>query len=144
MGGQFLLIQNRQGKTRLAKWWEPTPETERRRLKRDVHKLVMSRDQRIHSNFASFEDKLLVYRRYAGIFCCICIKNDDNQLYFLEALHLFVEILDTFFGNVCELDIVFHFAEVYEALDEIFLAGEVSETSRKVILGRMETFESQQ
>lgn len=103
----------------------------------------MSRDQRNHSNFASFEDNILVYRRYAGLFCCICIEPDDNELYFLEALQLFVEILDTFFGNVCELDIVFHFAEVYAALDEMFLAGEVSETSRKVVLGRLETFERQ-
>lgn len=27
----------------------------------------------------------------------------------LEAIHLFVEILDHFFSNVCELDLVFNF-----------------------------------
>ena len=31
----------------------------------------------------------------------------------LEAIHLFVEILDVYFGNVCELDLVFKFEKVY-------------------------------
>jgi hypothetical protein len=30
----------------------------------------------------------------------------------LEAIHLFVEILDVYFGNVCELDLVFRFDKV--------------------------------
>jgi len=46
-------------------------------------------------------------------------------------------VLDTFFGNVCELDLVFNFYKVYAILDEIFLAGEVQETSRGVVLGRL-------
>ena len=45
--------------------------------------------------------------------------------------------MDQFFSNVCELDIVFHFNKVYALLDEFILAGEVQETSKKVILERM-------
>jgi AP-2 complex subunit sigma-1 len=30
----------------------------------------------------------------------------------LEAIHFFVEVLDAFFGNVCELDLVFNFYKV--------------------------------
>jgi hypothetical protein len=30
----------------------------------------------------------------------------------LEAIHFFVEVLDSFFGNVCELDLVFNFYKV--------------------------------
>lgn len=36
----------------------------------------------------------------------------DNELATLEAVHLFVEILDHFFSNVCELDLVFNFHKV--------------------------------
>jgi len=59
----------------------------------------------------------------------------------LEAIHLFVEILDTFFDNVCELDLVFNFYKVYAILDEIFLAGEIEETSKDVVLMRLEELE---
>ena len=37
---------------------------------------------------------------------------NDNELGCLEAIHLFVEILDQYFGNVCELDLVFNFHKV--------------------------------
>ena len=33
----------------------------------------------------------------------------ENELTCLEAIHLFVEVLDKYFSNVCELDLVWHF-----------------------------------
>jgi AP-2 complex subunit sigma-1 len=64
---------------------------------------------------------------------------------------------DTFFDNVCELDLVFNFykvrdhaiaethwinqEQVYAILDEIFLAGEVEETSKDVVLARLDELE---
>ena len=45
---------------------------------------------------------------------------------------------DQFFGNVCELDLVFNFNKVYMILDEFFLAGEVQETSKQAILHRVQ------
>lgn len=71
----------------------------------------------------------MVYRRYAGLFFCVCVDANDNELAYLEAIHLFVEVLgsvcfaanlylrltaklDTFFDNVCELDLVFNFYKV--------------------------------
>ena len=75
-----------------------------------------------------------------------------------------MEVLDSFFGNVCELDLVFNFykvgerfcwwegveteggggkdeanmMQVYAILDEVFLAGEIEETSKQVVLTRLE------
>lgn len=49
-----------------------------------------------------------------------------------------MEVLDTFFSHVCELDLIWHFHKVYMILDEFILAGEIQETSKKVILDRME------
>lgn len=116
-------------------------DAEKVRTKGEVHRLVASRDQKYQSNFVEFEKFKLVYRRYAGLFFCACIDESDNELYYLEALHFFVEVLDSFFSNVCELDIVFNFYKVYAILDEVFLAGEMEETSKKVILERLEEFE---
>ena len=51
----------------------------------------------------------VVYRRYAGLFFSMCVDVTDNELAYLESIHLFVEILDHYFSNVCELDLVFNF-----------------------------------
>lgn len=37
---------------------------------------------------------------------------NDNELLALETVHLFVELLESYFSNVCELDIVFNFNKV--------------------------------
>jgi len=61
---------------------------------------------------SQFRNYKIVYRRYAGLFFCLCVDANDNELACLEAIHLFVEVLDAFFGNVCELDLVFNFYKV--------------------------------
>lgn len=123
-----------------------------------VHRLIAPRDQKYQSNFVEFRSSpshsassanntlvrqnlsstKIVYRRYAGLFFCVCVDANDNELAYLEAIHFFVEVLDQFFGNVCELDLVFNFYKVYAILDEVFLAGEIEETSKMVVLARLE------
>jgi AP-2 complex subunit sigma-1 len=61
---------------------------------------------------AQYRDNKIVYRRYAGLFFSLCVDVSDNELAYLEAIHLLVELLDQFFGNVCELDLVFNFHKV--------------------------------
>ena len=67
--------------------------------------------------------------------------SQDNDLSYLEGIHLFVELLDRYFGNVTELDLVYNFSKVYVALDEYILAGEIQETSQAVILDRLQVLE---
>lgn len=59
-----------------------------------------------------FRTHKIIYRRYAGLFFSLCVDITDNELAYLECIHLFVEILDHFFSNVCELDLVFNFHKV--------------------------------
>eukprot|EP00195_Chlamydomonas_chlamydogama_P010334 CAMPEP_0202893514 /NCGR_PEP_ID=MMETSP1392-20130828/3085_1 /ASSEMBLY_ACC=CAM_ASM_000868 /TAXON_ID=225041 /ORGANISM="Chlamydomonas chlamydogama, Strain SAG 11-48b" /LENGTH=144 /DNA_ID=CAMNT_0049577875 /DNA_START=178 /DNA_END=612 /DNA_ORIENTATION=- len=140
MGIRFLLLQNRAGKTRLAKYYIPMDDADKRKLEYEVHRLVVSRDPK-HTNFAEFRTYKIVYRRYAGLFFTMCIDVSDNELMCLEAIHLFVEILDHYFQNVCELDLVFNFHKVYLILDEFICAGEIQETAKKVILERLAELE---
>ena len=42
---------------------------------------------------AQFRNHKLVYRRYAGLFFSFCVDANDNELVWLEAIHLFVEVL---------------------------------------------------
>jgi AP-1 complex subunit sigma 1/2 len=43
-------------------------------------------------------------------------------------------VLDRYFGNVCELDIIFNFHKAYYLLDEVLLNGELQESNKREIL----------
>ena len=92
------------------------------RLRGEVHRLVAPRDQKYQSNFvevrgclsltpyshwhwSKFRNYKIVYRRYAGLFFCLCVDANDNELAYLEAIHLFVEILGrlTLFHSLCSI-----------------------------------------
>ena len=148
---RFFLLQNRQGKTRLSKWYVPPPsqtqsgttanaEAEKARIEAECHRLVTARDKK-YTNFIEYNSYKLIYRRYAGLFFTIAVDVTDNELSYLETIHLFVELLDSYFSNVCELDIVFNFNKVYSILDEFMLAGELEETSKREILERVKMME---
>ena len=42
-----------------------------------------------------------------------------------------MELLDKYFGSVCELDIIFNFEKAYFVLDELLIAGEVQVSLNK-------------
>lgn len=42
----------------------------------------------------------LPFDRYASLYFIACVDKDDNELIILEQIHLFVEVLDRYFGNV--------------------------------------------
>lgn len=45
-------------------------------------------------------EHLIQFCRYASLYFCMCIDQDDNELEVLEIIHHFVEILDRYFGSV--------------------------------------------
>lgn len=47
------------------------------------------------------------------------------------------QVLNEYFHNVCELDLVFNFYKVYTVVDEMFLAGEIRETSQTKVLKQL-------
>lgn len=49
-------------------------------------------------------------------------------------MHRYVEQMDKYYGNVCELDIIFNFQKAYFILDELLIAGELQESSKKNVL----------
>ncbi|KAL4433294.1 hypothetical protein ABPG77_003342 [Micractinium sp. CCAP 211/92] len=133
---RFFLLQNRAGKTRLAKYYTPLGDDDKKRTEDEVYRLIANRDAKF-TNFLEYKTFKVVYRRYAGLYFIFCVDVTDNELLYLETIHLFVEILDHYFGNVCELDLVFGFHKVYCILDEFIIGGEIQETSKKVILERL-------
>jgi AP-1 complex subunit sigma 1/2 len=79
-------------------------------------------------------DTKVVYRRYASLFFIAGCSSTDNELITLEIVHRYVEQMDKYYGNVCELDIIFNFQKAYFILDELLLAGEMQESSKKNVL----------
>ena len=89
----------------MSKWYVPPPtnsstgadaESEKVRIEAEVHRLVTARDKK-YTNFIEYNNYKIIYRRYAGLFFTIAVDVQDNELSYLETIHLFVELLDAYF-----------------------------------------------
>nr|XP_019609250.1 PREDICTED: AP-1 complex subunit sigma-3 isoform X2 [Rhinolophus sinicus] len=95
----FILLFSRQGKLRLQKWYTTLPDKERKKITREIVQIVLSRGHRT-SSFIEWKELKLVYKRYASLYFCCAVENQDNELLTLEIVHRYVELLDKYFGNV--------------------------------------------
>jgi AP-2 complex subunit sigma-1 len=182
----------------------PYDDEEKMKIRGEVHRLVAPRDTKYQSNFVEvsprqpstgwpkvtrtqFRNYKIIYRRYAGLFFGVCVDANDNEFAYLEAIHLFVEVLGewrtahlpsaltpklrrflwqcaSLSGAEASPTSASRFAnsilssistkqvclssrtssscwQVYAILDEVFLAGEIQETSKSAILDRLEVLE---
>ncbi|KAH7522868.1 hypothetical protein JRO89_XSUnG0092200 [Xanthoceras sorbifolium] len=104
----FVLLVSRQGKVRLTKWYSAYSQKERVKVIRELSGIILARAPKL-CNFVEWRGLKVVYKRYAGLYFCMCIDQDDNELETLDIIHHYVEILDRYFGSVCELDLIFNF-----------------------------------
>lgn len=125
----YVLLISRQGKLRLAKWFATVASKAKTKIIQDVTHLVLARRPRM-CNVIEYKGAKIVYRQYASLFFVCEIGENDNELLTLEIIHRYVEILDKYFGNVCELDLVFNFQKAYALLDELVVAGELLESNK--------------
>lgn len=49
---------------------------------------------------------LLILYRYASLYFCCGLEDQDNELLALEVLHRYVELLDKYFGNVSKSELL--------------------------------------
>ncbi|GBG27577.1 AP-1 complex subunit sigma-1 [Hondaea fermentalgiana] len=133
MGVEVMLLVSRQGKVRLTKFYKAYEKKEKARIVREISSMVLSRPNKL-CNFLAWRTGTIVYKRYASLYFISVIDNKSNELLQLEQIHLYVEILDRYFGNVCELDVIFNFNRCYHILDELLLGGELEETSKREVL----------
>ncbi|XP_019955818.2 AP-1 complex subunit sigma-1A isoform X1 [Paralichthys olivaceus] len=134
---RFMLLFSRQGKLRLQKWYTATAERDKKKMVRELMQIVLARKPKMCS-FLEWRDLKIVYKRYASLYFCCAIEEQDNELITLEVIHRFVELLDKYFGSVCELDIIFNFEKAYFILDEFLMGGEIQDTSKKSVLKAIE------
>lgn len=137
MAVKFVLLLSRQGKVRLSKWYTTYTQKDRAKIIRDITPLVLGRAVKL-CNFLDYQDIKVVYKRYASLYFVMGIDSGDNELITLELVHHYVEVLDRYFGNVCELDLIFNFHKAYFMLDEMLIAGQLQEPSKKAITRAIE------
>uniref|UniRef100_A0A8C2CWF5 AP-4 complex subunit sigma-1 n=1 Tax=Cyprinus carpio TaxID=7962 RepID=A0A8C2CWF5_CYPCA len=103
---KFLLMVNKQGQTRLSKYYEQVELGKRAALEADVVRGCLAR-RKEECSFVEYKDYKLVYRQYAALFIVVGITENENELSIYELVHNFVEVLDKYFSRVSELDVSF-------------------------------------
>jgi len=84
----------------------------------------------------------IVFRKYATLFFIVATDEEENELAILEFLHLVVETFDSYFENVCEIDIMFNIDRAYMILDELISNGNIQESNKMKALGSVRVIDS--
>ena len=127
-----MLLVNRQGKIRLMKWYDSYLVSERQKYIKELSVMVIGRSARL-SNVIEWNNYKIIYKRFASLYFITLCDKEENELIILELLQHCVECLDRYFGNVCELDIIFNFHKAYYIIEEILSGGNIQESDRKEI-----------
>ncbi|CAI5764111.1 AP-4 complex subunit sigma-1 [Podarcis lilfordi] len=126
---KFFLMVNKQGQTRLSRYYEYMDLHKRTILEAEVIKHCLSRSKE-QCSFIEYKDFKLVYRQYAALFIVVGINETENEMAVYELIHNFVEVLDKYFSRV----IMFKLDRVHIILDEMVLNGCIVETNKTRIL----------
>uniref|UniRef100_A0A2K5V3H9 AP-4 complex subunit sigma-1 n=1 Tax=Macaca fascicularis TaxID=9541 RepID=A0A2K5V3H9_MACFA len=103
---KFFLMVNKQGQTRLSKYYEHVDISKRTLLETEVIKSCLSRSNE-QCSFIEYKDFKLIYRQYAALFIVVGVNDTENEMAIYEFIHNFVEVLDEYFSRVSELDVSF-------------------------------------
>ncbi|XP_023130175.1 AP-4 complex subunit sigma-1 isoform X3 [Amphiprion ocellaris] len=126
---QFVLMVNRQGQTRLSRYYQSVALNRRAALEADVVRCCLSR-KKDQCSFVEYKDFKLVYRQYAALYIVVGVTDSENELSIYELVHNFVEVLDKYFSRV----IMFNLDRVHVILDEMIQNGHIVETNKSRIL----------
>lgn len=137
---KFVLMVNRQGQTRLSRYYHSVELSRRAALEADVVRYCLSR-KKDQCSFVEYKDFKLVYRQYAALYIVVGITDSENELSIYELVHNFVEVLDKYFSRVSELDIMFNLDRVHIILDEMIQNGHIVETNKNRILAPLTTID---
>jgi len=132
---KFVVLVNKQGQTRLARYYEERDNSGEDRTVQEadiVRKCLMRGEQQC--SFFEYKEYKIAYRRYASLFFVIGADDDENELAVLEFIHALVETMDRHFDNVCELDIMSQLDKAHYIVDEMIANGCVMEMNKNLVL----------
>merc|ERR1711933_644371 len=79
-------------------------------------------------------DHKIIYRHFATLYFIFVADSAESELGILDLIQVFVQVMDSCFENVCELDLIYHFDRVNYILDEIIMSGMVLETNADLVV----------
>ena len=131
-----VVILNSSGKVRLLRVYESfVSESQEEPLIKELFAKAVER--KVNSSNFIIEKIVLkdsytvVCRQYATLFFMLICDENENELALLDFVHIFVEVLDKLFADVCELDILYNPEKINYILDELIVDGCVVQTSLK-------------
>ncbi|EFH45346.1 predicted protein [Arabidopsis lyrata subsp. lyrata] len=96
MDNYIYILISRQGKVRLTKWYSPYAQKERSKhtslILHAMYRLYVNSVE-LFCNFVEWRGYKVVYKRYASLYFCMCIDQEDNELEVLDIIHHYAEIL---------------------------------------------------
>ncbi|KAJ4876993.1 AP-4 complex subunit sigma [Raphanus sativus] len=134
MGIRFILMVYKQGQTRLVQYYEWLTLEERRALEGEIVRKCLARNDQ-QCSFVEHCNYKIVYRRYASLFFMVGVDDDESSYIF------WLRQWNKHFGNVCELDIMFHLEKAHFMLEEMVTNGCIVETSKPNILSPIQVMD---
>lgn len=80
---RYVLLVNKQGQTRLSKYFTTYSLAERMIMEDEVIKKCLGRNSQ-QCSFLEYRDHKLIYRRYASLFIIMGVDKNENELAILE------------------------------------------------------------
>ncbi|XP_076442791.1 AP-4 complex subunit sigma-1-like [Babylonia areolata] len=138
---KFFLIVNKLGQLRLCRYYEKTETHKYRESESSIINTCL-RGKGKQCTVFHHEEIVIIYRKYVNLCLIAGITPDENELSVLELMHNFLETLNSYFENVCELDIMYNSDRVYMILDEMIVNGAVAQTSKERILAPLQLMDT--
>ncbi|CAF1072674.1 unnamed protein product [Rotaria sp. Silwood1] len=133
-----ILVFNTRGQARASRFFDSCSTELQQKLLRESYQIISKRDINA-CNFIEYNDCKLIYRHYATLYFVFAIDSSESEYDIYELIHTFVQCLDQYFENVCELDLIFHSDKVNHILNEFFMGGFIVERSPDLVLNDIRT-----
>ena len=129
-----VLIVNDVGKPRLVRFYDHTPLNKQSSLVQEIFSLLRVRNKEdscfVPWKTSEFSGQLkIIYRHFASLYFVMVVDTAESELAILDLIQVLVQVLDSCFENVCELDLIYHFDKLHYILDELVIGGSVLESN---------------
>ena len=116
----------------MMRFYDGTPLRNQAEALKSLYTLVSTRnadDCCVINDYKNNPDLKVIYRHFATLYFVIVIDSAESELAILDLIQVLVQVLDSCFENVCELDLIYHYDRVQYILDELVIGGCVLESN---------------
>ncbi|KII70090.1 AP-1 complex subunit sigma-3 [Thelohanellus kitauei] len=118
------MVFNTRYQLRFQKWFVPIPIQERKKM---ITELI-----RQTPHMKALDVNISLY--HGDVVFLFAADLEDNELYIIELIHRWVVVMNDYFKQLCELDIMYNFEKCQFLLDELVIGGELQELDREIVV----------